>query len=558
MLVALLWLVGLPWVDSLDAAGWKQRSIYQVITDRFALASGDRDTCNEGGCPYGNYCGGTYKGLQQQLPYITGMGFDAIWISPVVDNTNCGYHGYWAQKQFELESHFGGAQQLTDFMQAARGAGVAVMLDIVVNHMGPPSQGSSFFEFDPFNSTDHYHGTLSSHCSATDTGVSQQQRETCWLANLGDLKQENPYVTDQLLQWAYGLQKTYNFDGIRIDTVPYVPKMFFQKLKSGPLQGTYAVGECLVPISMEAVAGYQWSNDEGVYGPLLDGVLNYPLYDALRECFQNGGPLRDLLSTWQQINSTFHDVGALGNFAENHDQPRWLLGNADVSTYQNALTFTFMSPGVPIAYYGTEQGMAGQEDDNGKRQPLWQHGGYNQQAPLYQWTARLVAARKTMLKSLSDQSIDSVSYMNVTPDGSVLSFVRGAALVAVSQRSFDGQEVLQTPWPTGTLLCDALAETASDVLGSSNCSVAQRQECGHLGTSKEDCESQGCCWSPLTPNPGNLPWCFHSSAGPPPPPSPPSPPAPPSCVQVGQAGSVQVNIKSGLPSVFIAKNLKII
>jgi hypothetical protein len=59
-----------------------------------------------------------------------------------------------------------------------------------------------------------------------------------------------------------------------------VPKSFFKALKDGPLQGTYAVGECLVPISLQAIAGYQWSSDEGVTGPLLDGVLNYPLFQV--------------------------------------------------------------------------------------------------------------------------------------------------------------------------------------------------------------------------------------------------------------------------------------
>lgn len=81
--------------------------------------------------PYGNYCGGTFEGLSQKLPYITGMGFDAIWISPVVDNIECGYHGYWAQKKFEIESHFGGADGLQELMNACKTAGVAVMLDIV-------------------------------------------------------------------------------------------------------------------------------------------------------------------------------------------------------------------------------------------------------------------------------------------------------------------------------------------------------------------------------------------------------------------------------------------
>ena len=33
----------------------------------------------------------------QNYYIILDMGFDAIWISPVVDNYDNGYHGYWAR-----------------------------------------------------------------------------------------------------------------------------------------------------------------------------------------------------------------------------------------------------------------------------------------------------------------------------------------------------------------------------------------------------------------------------------------------------------------------------
>lgn len=35
------------------------------------------------------------------------MGFDAIWISPVVANIEGGYHGYWASNWEEINSNFG-------------------------------------------------------------------------------------------------------------------------------------------------------------------------------------------------------------------------------------------------------------------------------------------------------------------------------------------------------------------------------------------------------------------------------------------------------------------
>ena len=33
---------------SADANGWKQRAVYQLVTDRFAKGSGDKSNCNLG------------------------------------------------------------------------------------------------------------------------------------------------------------------------------------------------------------------------------------------------------------------------------------------------------------------------------------------------------------------------------------------------------------------------------------------------------------------------------------------------------------------------------
>lgn len=54
-------------VQAGDTAAWKQRSIYQVLTDRFAKTDGnDSGACGD----LSNYCGGTYKGIQNNLDYI--------------------------------------------------------------------------------------------------------------------------------------------------------------------------------------------------------------------------------------------------------------------------------------------------------------------------------------------------------------------------------------------------------------------------------------------------------------------------------------------------------
>jgi alpha-amylase len=72
-------------VTAADTSAWKSRSIYFALTDRVARSNSDTggSSCNN----LGDYCGGTFKGLESKLDYIKGLGFDAIWITPIVSST---------------------------------------------------------------------------------------------------------------------------------------------------------------------------------------------------------------------------------------------------------------------------------------------------------------------------------------------------------------------------------------------------------------------------------------------------------------------------------------
>ena len=55
---------------------WRTRSIYQIVTDRFAHPDGSTTAaCNPEDF---EYCGGTFQGIIKQLDYIQGMGFTAV------------------------------------------------------------------------------------------------------------------------------------------------------------------------------------------------------------------------------------------------------------------------------------------------------------------------------------------------------------------------------------------------------------------------------------------------------------------------------------------------
>ena len=59
-----------------SAADWRNRIIYQALTDRFARSDGSTSaSCNTADRVY---CGGTWKGLMNKLDYIQNMGFTAV------------------------------------------------------------------------------------------------------------------------------------------------------------------------------------------------------------------------------------------------------------------------------------------------------------------------------------------------------------------------------------------------------------------------------------------------------------------------------------------------
>ncbi|MFD6178433.1 MULTISPECIES: alpha-amylase family glycosyl hydrolase [unclassified Isoptericola] len=120
----------------------RQDSIYFAMTARFN--DGDPSN-NRGGNQHeksGNAAGddpmfrGDFQGLAEKLDYIKGLGFSAIWITPVVMNRSDydyhGYHGYdFYRIDPRLESDGVSYQQLID---RAHAKGIKIYQDVVYNH----------------------------------------------------------------------------------------------------------------------------------------------------------------------------------------------------------------------------------------------------------------------------------------------------------------------------------------------------------------------------------------------------------------------------------------
>ncbi len=57
--------------------------------DRFARTENNIHACVD----LDKYCGGTFEGIMIYIDYIAELGFNAIMISPVVENFENSYHG---------------------------------------------------------------------------------------------------------------------------------------------------------------------------------------------------------------------------------------------------------------------------------------------------------------------------------------------------------------------------------------------------------------------------------------------------------------------------------
>ena len=347
---------------------WRSRTIYQIITDRFSRTDGSTQGCAD----LSKYCGGTWKGIENNLDYIQNMGFDAIWISPVPENLGDDYHGYGALDWTKLNDHFGTESDFNSLINALHKRDMWMMVDVVANHVAPVDL--DFSNVVPFNKAEYYHDKCQIE-NWDDPG----NVEYCRLANLPDLNQDNSFVRETLKTWIKDLVKKYNIDGLRIDTIPEVKREFWGEYTKSA--GCYAVGEVFNG-DIGYVASYQG------YVPAL---LNYPMYYTIKDVWMGADSMYKLREAINDENQQFQDATVLGTFTDNHDNPRFLYDHNDIPNYKNAITFALFMQGIPIVYYGTEQGFAGGPDPK-DRETLWTN--MDTSSDMYKFMKAIVTTRK--------------------------------------------------------------------------------------------------------------------------------------------------------------------
>lgn len=139
---------------------------------------------------------GTYAAAQDKLAYLSELGVTHVELMPLATFPGRRGWGYDGVDLFAPFPAYGTPPQLAAFVRACHSRGLAVLLDVVYNHLGP--DGNYLAQFGPYF-TDHY--------------------KTGWGAAINyDGPQSDEvrrFVIDNALMWL----RNYGFDGLRLDAV---------------------------------------------------------------------------------------------------------------------------------------------------------------------------------------------------------------------------------------------------------------------------------------------------------------------------------------------------
>jgi 1,4-alpha-glucan branching enzyme len=182
---------------SFTPPAWNEMIIYEMHIGTY------NDT--PGGSP------GTWQSAIAKLDHIQSLGVNAVEILPIAEFPADYSMGYNPVNLFAPESAYGSPNDLRNFIEQCHQRGIAVLIDVVYNHLGPTDLDQSLWKFDGYSTYDYTGGIYF---------FEDDNRYTPW----GDTRpnyttgQVRSFIRDNVMYWL----NEYNMDGIRMDGTAYV------------------------------------------------------------------------------------------------------------------------------------------------------------------------------------------------------------------------------------------------------------------------------------------------------------------------------------------------
>jgi maltooligosyltrehalose trehalohydrolase len=310
--------------------------------------------------------GGTFASAVAALDDLVALGVTAVEVMPIAQFPGVRNWGYDGVFPFSVQNSYGGPAAFQAFVAACHERGLAVVLDVVYNHLGP--EGNVLPDFGPYL-TDRY--------------------RTPWgpAVNLDgpDSDGVRSYLLDNALAWF----TDFHVDGLRLDAVhelidrsarPFLAELASAVLDYGERTGRAAwlIAESADNdprvISAQARGGLgldaQWNDDfhhavhvaltgerSGYYG---DYAGAFDVARAMDQGFVYQGQPSEFRRRRHGAPSTGLDPSRFVQFVQNHDQVGNRAGGERLSALVKpeqirlAAALVALAPGIPLLFMGEE------------------------------------------------------------------------------------------------------------------------------------------------------------------------------------------------------------
>ena len=284
---------------------------------------------------------GTFESAIGRLDHLVELGVNIVELMPVAEFAGIRGWGYDGVDLWAPHHAYGGPEGLKRLVDAAHARGLAVVLDVVYNHLG--AEGNYLERFGPYL-TDR-HPTPWGHGFDFDGEDSRPIRD---------------FVIEDALAWL----RDYHLDGLRLDAVHAItdtsPRHILEEL-------AWRVHELEPPRFV--VAEKPWIDPElhlmGLDGQWADGfhhALHSLLTGERSGYYAAYGSVEDLAGALLRPALKGVNAARVVGFAQNHDQ----IGNratgdrlsmlVDVPRLRLAASLVATSPFVPLFFMGEEWG----------------------------------------------------------------------------------------------------------------------------------------------------------------------------------------------------------
>lgn len=172
----------------------------------------------------------------------------------------------------------------------------------------------------------------------------------------------------------------------------------------------------------------------------------------------------------------------LGNFIENHDNPRFPSLTNDISLDKNVIAFIFLADGIPIIYEGQEQRYFGGNDPH-NREAVWL-ADFSTKAILYSFIASLNQLRNQAIYKSPEYLTDKASVIYL--DNHNIAMRKGWIVSVYSNQGADSPDyslvLSNTAYEANQTLLEILTCNNITVDATGNLSVAMTQGLPRVGS----------------------------------------------------------------------------